>query len=281
MGGLGNQLFQIYTTISYAKKHKLEFVFLYSEFVGVGKTIRRNTYWNNFLKSLNRYVYTTLPKVSYLKEEGFTYNELPKPIIGKDNNICLFGYFQSYKYFQDDLVFIKRLLNLTLQKKIVIEKSSYLTEELEKTVSIHFRLGDYKLFPDIYPLLTYEYYENSILFLNEKKINNNDYTFNKVLYFCEELDNEDVNIIINKLKIKFDNLDFIKVSENLEDWEQLLLMSCCKHNIIANSTFSWWGAYLNENKNKIVCYPEKWFGEKKSNVDTKDLFLPEWNKIKT
>jgi hypothetical protein len=259
------------------KNIKEIFFFLYSEFVGVGKTTRRNTYWNNFLKPLNLYVYSSLPPVCYLKEEGFTYNELPK--IEKDN-ICLFGYFQSYKYFQDNFNLINNLLNLKSQKNTVITKSELSKEELAKSVSIHFRIGDYKLIQDVYPLLRYEYYENSILFLNEKKINNNKYSFNKVLYFCEEKDIEHVNIIINKLKINFHKLEFIKVSEKLEDWEQLLLMSCCKYNIIANSTFSLWAAYFNENENKIVCYPEKWFGEKKSNVDTKDLFLPEWNKIK-
>jgi hypothetical protein len=55
----------------------------------------------------------------------------------------------------------------------------------------------------------------------------------------------------------------------------MLIMSCCKDNIIANSTFSWWGAYLNNHKDKIVCYPSQWYGPKK-NVSTKDLFPEEW-----
>jgi hypothetical protein len=58
-------------------------------------------------------------------------------------------------------------------------------------------------------------------------------------------------------------------------------MSCCDHNIIANSSYSWWAAYFNNNSNKIVCYPDKWFGPQLSNHDTKDLCPTTWNKIKS
>jgi hypothetical protein len=68
------------------------------------------------------------------------------------------------------------------------------------------------------------------------------------------------------------------ISLDLEDWEQLLMMSSCGHNIIANSTFSWWGAYLNSNPDKIVCYPETWFGPKAQH-DTLDLFPEDWIKV--
>jgi hypothetical protein len=65
-----------------------------------------------------------------------------------------------------------------------------------------------------------------------------------------------------------------------EDWEQMIFMSCCKFNIIANSTFSWWGAFLNTIENRVVCYPSLWFGPKNVHMDTRDLFkgLP-WEKI--
>jgi hypothetical protein len=93
MGGLGNQLFQIFTTISYALKHKKEFAFLYSDFVGTGRTLKRKTYWNSFLISLKKKVYSSLPPCVSLKEEGYNFNELLKPV---NENICLYGYLVIY-----------------------------------------------------------------------------------------------------------------------------------------------------------------------------------------
>jgi hypothetical protein len=89
---------------------------------------------------------------------------------------------------------------------------------------------------------------------------------------------EDVNISIEKLMNKFKNIIFVRANNDLSDWEQMLLMSLCQHNIIANSTFSWWGAYFNENPEKKVCYPSLWYGEK-ANIDTTNMFPSSWIKI--
>jgi hypothetical protein len=72
---------------------------------------------------------------------------------------------------------------------------------------------------------------------------------------------------------------FHKVPDMFEDWKQMLLMSVCDHNIIANSTFSWWSADLNQNPGKIVCYPGTWFGPALKKHDTRDLFPKEWIKV--
>ena len=76
----------------------------------------------------------------------------------------------------------------------------------------------------------------------------------------------------------------MKVYDDILDWKQMVLMSCCNSHIIANSTFSWWGAYMNNSNDKIVCYPSKWFG--KAIIDSeyhddyvKDIFPSEWIKI--
>jgi hypothetical protein len=83
---------------------------------------------------------------------------------------------------------------------------------------------------------------------------------------------------INKLQKRFPKIKFTKVDSNLTDWEQMLLMSIGKHNIIANSSFSWWGAYFNEINDNIVCYPNIWFGPSLK-YDMKDLFPNDWIKI--
>ena len=161
------------------------------------------------------------------------------------------------------------MLDIKKQKENVIKLSGI--SNLENIVSMHFRVVEYKLFPNVYPILTYEYYKKSLSYLQNQNTCNLD-----VLFFCEDDDLEDVNIIIEHLKLEFPHNFINRAPSSLKDWEQMLLMSCCKHNIIANSSFSWWGSYLNSNPDKIVCYPETWFV---NNTDTSDLCPLEWIKI--
>tara|TARA_Y100000817_G_C16715232_1_gene481137 strand:+ start:518 stop:844 length:327 start_codon:yes stop_codon:yes gene_type:complete len=101
----------------------------------------------------------------------------------------------------------------------------------------------------------------------------------RIYYYYEKQDEDRVLNSIETLVNEYPMIDFRACCDGLEDWEQMLAMSLCDHNIIANSTFSWWGAYLNDNADKIVCYPESWFGPALPNHDTKDLFPKEWVKI--
>ena len=100
-----------------------------------------------------------------------------------------------------------------------------------------------------------------------------------MLYFCEREDNYDVLQMISKLSEIYSGFTFMKVDDTIDDWKQMLLMSLCHHNIIANSSFSWWGAYFNENNRKIVCYPSLWFGPALAQKDVSDMTPPEWTRI--
>jgi hypothetical protein len=265
MGGLGNQLFQIFTTISYAIKHKQSFSFLYTNVLG-----DRPTYWNNFFGSLKIFTTHSRPHLFYIKENGFHYEELSEP--SQNENTSLFGYFQSYKYFEQHWNTLSRLIRLEDQKSAIRNKYNHNYENL---VSMHFRLGDYKNLQHYHPIMKYEYYRNSIQHIstatNNEKL--------KVLYFCEKEDVEEVQIIIDRLQEQFPDCRFVKIDHGIVDWEQLLMMSLCRHNIIANSTFSWWGAYFNSHEDKIVCYPDIWFGPSLHDKNLKDLFPETWNKI--
>jgi hypothetical protein len=274
MGGLGNQIFQIFATISYAIKSHNNFKFLALDKLGEGSTTIRYTFWEKFFLNLKPFLIHNLPNFHYcIKENGFPYNELPvKKMINKD--IILSGYFQSYKYFESNYSIICRLIGLDKMKDELLNKLNIELKDLENNISIHFRIGDYKKVQDFHPLATYEYYERSLYFIKKCKpdINLN------IIFFCEEEDIEDVLVKINKLKEVFPNYNFNRGNKSLEDWEQMLFMSCINHNIIANSSFSWWSAYFNSWKDKIVCYPSVWFGES-ANINTIDLCPCDWNKI--
>ena len=82
-----------------------------------------------------------------------------------------------------------------------------------------------------------------------------------------------------KLIFKEEPIRFIKVSDEIPDWKQLLIMSNCDHNIIANSTFSWWGAYFNLKTDKIICYPSIWFGNNLQQHNINDMCPTFWTRI--
>ena len=267
LGGLGNQLFQIFTVISYGLKNNQIPRFLYSTHTAGMST--RTTYWDSILSNLNYMLVEKLPEVKYIKERSFTYADLDS--IGQNGSYLLQGYFQSYKYFDKYHSSICRLLKLENQKQMVRNNTRY---ELDNSISIHFRIGDYKDIQDKHPILPLTYYANALQYI----LDNTKHQKLNVLYFCEEKDKHEVYKIVDVLKSMFTNVVFQHVTELTEDWQQMLVMSCCSHNIIANSTFSWWGAYFNINNGHIVCYPNKWFGPALAH-DTKDLFPKNWIQI--
>lgn len=279
MGGLGNQLFQIFTTLAYAFEYNYKVVFPYND--TTPGSVLRYTFWNNLLYPLS--IFTTKHKTHNLtnenlmdfeeiyKEPCHEYQQIPNYM---KTDLLLYGYFQSYLYFDKHFATICKLLRLQKQKGIVYEKYiNYFLNMNNEICSMHFRIGDYKNIQDCHPLMNIDYYKNAI-----KEVDDNR-SVSKILYFCQEQDNDTVLSMVGELQYLYQHIEFVKVDDQIEDWEQMLLMSLCHHNIIANSSFSWWGAYFNETKNKMVCYPSKWFGPKLSDKNVSSMFPNDWLKI--
>ena len=177
------------------------------------------------------------------------------------------GYWQSAQYAELVEKELRRDFKFTEKKEEKLCKLSKKIIGMGNTVSLHIRRGDYlkrdnqKCYGNI---CTDDYYKNAIKYINN-------HVKDPVFYFFSN--------DIKWVKEKYGHLNAIYVSEdmfdNYADWYDMFLMSCCKHNIIANSTFSWWGAWLNSNQNKIVIAPSKWT----NNCDYRDICPKVWIKI--
>lgn len=179
------------------------------------------------------------------REPGFHYSPIPNW-----NNMDLIGYFQSEKYFSHCKEIIRSHFSI---------KNSKYTQKKE-TCSVHVRRTDYLRFSEYHPFPGLQYYESAIRIMKERGIK--DFiVFSDDIEWCKQ------------------NLPGLNYSEGNSNIEDLDLMSKCGHNIIANSSFSWWGAWLNKNPNKIVIAPSNWFGPAKRGVITDDLYCPVWIKI--
>ena len=166
------------------------------------------------------------------------------------------GYFQSEKYFSHNKNLI---VNLFKNKSIVKEIKLKYPDISNQSVSLHVRRGDYTNLQDLHPLQTKEYYNKAILKIGTYK---NIFIFSDDISWCKE-------------NLKYKNCIFV---ENNTDVFDLIAMSLCNNNIISNSSFSWWGAWLNENPNKIVIAPKKWFGSGR-NLSSKDIIPKNWIEI--
>jgi hypothetical protein len=252
MGGLGNQLFQIFALLSYSLKYKKPFYFEIKESVRTDRPF----YWDNLFKSLRPFLKPPINLPIY-KEPHFHYS--PIPYI--EEPFKLFGYFQSYKYFKEHEDSIIRLLKI---RQPLLKPNS---------VSLHFRIGDYKDLQEHHPLLPIEYYIKAL----EQLIKDTGKDNWNIIYFFEKKDITLVNKHIDILK-SYKNLTFEPIDNTLCDWEQMIKMSGCEHNIIANSSFSWWGAYLNPYKPNVY-YPKVWFGPAQGDKKMDDLCPPSWTII--
>ena len=271
-GGLGNQMFQ------YAYGRKLEIfggkiIFDISFFrLDTSKiTTARNFKLNNFNIG-------TKPQFSNRQSRFHIFFTKIKRKFG----FKIEEYFQSEKYFKGIEETIKKEFTLknplTEYTQVVFDK----IKNVPISVSLHIRRGDYV--KDIktnayHGVCSLEYYQKAYEELT-KKLNS---SF-EIFVFSDDIEwvKENLKLLPVQVSEIAESLSspvqmhFVS-NPNIPDYEEIFLMSCCKHNIIANSSFSWWGAWLNPNKEKIIIAPEKWFANKKE--DSRDIVPQTWIKI--
>jgi hypothetical protein len=253
-GRLGNQMFQYATLKALSLKTGFE-CFLPNHLIikPDGAYDFTNNKWLEYrLDLLECFNITTPIKENNLtnifQEKEFTFNS---SIILIDDNTAIEGYFQSYKYFES---FEKEIKNEFTFKPYILEKCKNIILQYSNPVAIHVRRGDYVNHPGFWNI-TPEYIVDA-LHSFDPGLNATYLIFSDDIDWCKEIFGE----------------EFVFIEGN-NQYEDLCLMSLCKHNIISNSSYSWWAAWLNSNLDKKVVAPLQWFTEPKP---LNDLYPSNW-----
>ena len=276
-GGLGNQMFQFATGFAIAKKNnvrlsldlnyinqrqlfngfELDKVFdIYSKVSFLNKALSLQSI--NFKEILNKIDVTFYN----FKEPHFHYTS---KILDIPKHSFLDGYWQSELYFKDYAKEIRKIFYFSDH----LDKQNHLISNdinQSNSISIHIRRGDFLLKRnDNHYINLKEYYL--------KAINESSKFFKNPKYF---IFTDDPSWVTDNFVL--DHSYFIvAVNQDTKSFYDMHLMSLCKSNIIANSSFSWWGAWLNNKKDKIIYAPKNWFKDK--SISTDDLIPSSWNII--
>jgi len=250
MGGLGNQLFQY----AYSRALAAQGREVYLTNIQVVNVTDHRVYsldgFNTVVKLHNPPPIGAAP----LYESGLPFDEkmldIPEPTI-------VYGYFQTEKYFLHIEQQIREELTI---KNPPSEKAQRLAQEILNcnSISLHVRRGDYLQLQAFHGMVDPEYYTAAIELISKQVSNPKVYIFSDDPVWCKE------NLVGT-------------VVETGDRFEDMWLMSLCHHNVIVNSSFSWWGAWLNQNPDKIVVAPKKWFSAK--NLDGRDIIPEKWLKL--
>ncbi len=281
-GGLGNQMFQyalmealrhrgreVHASLGYyenggmGRKFILGDVFPNTELMEIEEGIFQeiNQKWRNIKENpecLEVFKKNLKDRFFYVEDQNSVFDEK----VFQTLNCTFVGYWQTEKYFQD----IKGELQRKYFFRISDDKLQKLADKLQNNYfSIHIRQGDY--FYDYYKafyggICTEQYYHKAMKYI---KVRVPDAKF---IIFSDEMERLNMKIARMQNSIVFDESEF----ENYQDWYDMYLMSNCKGNIIANSSFGWWGAWLNQNPDKIVIAPKVWL----NGQETPDIWCDGW-----
>lgn len=280
-GGLGNQMFQyalylslknkgykVYGDLSFFRIKKEHNGYELNKIFGVLIDEKYNEIYKFFLETnmivikILRMILRVIFKERYVYQKDTVFS---KELLINSKIKVYSGCWQSEKFFleiKDQIYRDFKFSKFNEKENILIEKK---IKEVN-SVSIHVRRGDYLNYKNIYAEVTKNYYQNAIDYIEKRIEEPVFFIFSDDIKWCKK------NL---KLKGIFYYIDWNK---NEKSYRDMQLMSLCKNNIIANSTFSWWGAWLNKNENKIVIAPQNWYliGSK---LNDQDIIPLNWKKI--
>lgn len=278
IGGLGNQMFQYALARSLAARqgeepfldvtgfdsYKLHSYGLNQlrvvERLATAKMLARSPFRNWRPSFIFRRLHAK-PRYRVVSESSFAFDERVPRLRG---DLYLDGYWQSEKYFAE----IRDVLLREFQPKEIGAKALGYKEAIlaaDNPVSVHVRRGDYVSNPrtnQVHGTCSPDYYRQAVAAVSEKAPRPHFFIFSDDSAWVKQ------NIVLGE------TVTYVEDNKNFED---LHLMSLCHHNVIANSSFSWWGAWLNDHADKIIVAPKKWFANE--NMDTRDLIPETWTRI--
>lgn len=268
-GGLGNQMFQYSAGRAVSLQHNVPLAldithckrnparpYKLCNFKVAGEVVEESPLIIK-LKSI-------LHPQSLFKEQSFYYDP---SILDCHDDVYLQGYWQSEKYFKGIEKIIREDFTLS-------EEPDYLNQQMIdkirncEAVSLHIRRGDYVSDPETtayHGICSEEYYRGAVSKLENYVKNPHFFVFS-----------DDPSWVKEKLDIRH-STTIVDFNGSEKDYEDMRLMSLCKHHIIANSSFSWWGAWLSNNPQKIVVAPKQWFN--KPDIKTQDLIPGTWFRL--
>jgi hypothetical protein len=280
MGGLGNQMFQYalgkHLAINNNSDLQLDISYLKcKDFSNNSNFTNREFNLNHFnitadIKNGNSIKLFKIPFINrgnFIKvvESGLSFNP---DILSIKGNLYIDGYWQSEKYFKAIEATIRKDFTFITPCSPENKRAAKLIMS-ENSVSLHVRRGDYvsnPTFSKIIGTCPLNYYQKAVEIIKSEILNPTLFVFSDDILWARQ-----------NLSFNSSNFVFLDINTEINCFEDLRLISLCKHNIIANSSFSWWGAWLNTNINKLVIAPRKWFND--VSLESKDLTPEKWIKI--
>jgi hypothetical protein len=276
LGQLGNQLFQLSTLIGVANKNNYEYCIPLESFDKRGKEYvhKTNSYYYFGLSVLECFEFDV--KIIPLNELqiGNIYEEkqhhFDENIFNIPDNTFIMGYFETEKYFKHCSDLLRGMYKFRPKiEKITEERIKKINPDNKKLLSLHLRIGLAKpVVSDVHPYISAEYYNNCLSHFNSDEW--------KLIIFSDD------DFEWAKENIKFGDIHYHEWCKEYHrpDFIDLCMMTHCDSHIIANSSFSWWGAWLAKNReNQKVFAPKTWFGPALSNKSTEDLVPDNWYRI--